>query len=131
MRAFIPAAVLVCLAAPAAAVTAVTVNPTGQLQGSGAQVIVTGTVTCTIGENVNINAQVIQGVGRNAVASGQGSTGLRCVDGNEDWIAFVTVHTFTPFRNGKAVANIDAAGCDADTCTTFARASREITLRKR
>jgi len=70
-----------------AAITALTVNPSAQLSADRTMVTVTGTVTCTFGDSVQVSAQLFQSSGR-ILTIGTGSSGaLSCIGAPQLWTA--------------------------------------------
>ena len=122
------AAILSVLAMPAMAVTSLSVDDTGVLQGNGGRVIISGSLTCTSGDSVYVGIDLQQGQGR-TLASGSGGNSFVCAGGTMDYEIPVTSFSGRPFKTGRAAVSVNASSCGFVTCTQMS-VSEEIRLRR-
>lgn len=110
-----------------AAVSELTLDPTAALSPGHLHATLTGSVTCDPGDNGYLSGQIIQG----RTASGYGSTQIVCDGTSHPYAVDVSAGGFfppTPFKAGKANAQVTMYTCDSFNCTpTYADAVIRLT----
>lgn len=108
-----------------AAVTELTLDPTAQLSPGALHAVLTGTMTCAVGDNTSLSGQVIQGKN---TSTGYGSAIGTCDGASHPYTIDVSTGggfpfpfpSNSPFKAGKAIAQVTASICDpwVMACTT-------------
>jgi hypothetical protein len=97
------------VAMPAAAfVNIPTLNPKATLSASGTSAVVSGTITCTAGDEVGIDIIIQQASGQ-VNAAGQGQATITCNGQVQNWSATVDVLIGSSFKKGPAVVLFSAS----------------------
>jgi hypothetical protein len=88
-------------AAAFARITANTIDPVASVTDDGRQIIATGPIACTGGENVYLRVTVTQ---RSTGAVAEGRTLLTCTGDTQYWEVHASVLGQEPFQEGPATA---------------------------
>ena len=80
----------------------------------GGNVVVRGTVQCSIATTVSIEGEVVESLNRTGVAIGQFFTEVICDTTPALWTATVTPTTGVAFRPGFAIVGVRATGFDPE-----------------
>ena len=102
------------------ALTALTIDVTVDGRGTAGHdgtAGVRGTMTCSVETLVTFEGQVVESVGRSAVAAGSFATEVLCGTTPTPWAVTVTSDSGVPFKPGFALADIQAVGFDPETGT--------------
>jgi hypothetical protein len=85
---------------------------TAQRDGSA---VVRGILTCSAETLVSLEGQVVEFIGRSAVATGTFATDVPCSPTGTPWSVTVASDSSVPFRPGFAVAELQAVGFDPES----------------
>lgn len=111
-----------------ASVSSMTVNPIGTLSANGTQVALTGTITCTNGDDVIIAGGVIEIIGRlqrTAVGDFNNPERANCTGSSEPWSATFTANTSKGLLPGPANADVYWS----DLTDNYASGTVSVTIR--
>jgi hypothetical protein len=109
-----PVALAVLVAVVAAPLVIDLSVPARATADHGGNVVVQGTVECSIETTVSLEVHVIERLNRSDVASGQFATEVPCDSTPTPWEAVVSADTDAPFRPGFATVIVRAVGFDPE-----------------
>lgn len=119
---------VLAVAQPASAMSAVYVDSPAKVEVNGARVRVPVTVSCTAGETAFISVGLTQRVG-NGIANGYGyANNVSCTGSSQTVEVFVTANN-KPFKKGQAAASFDLSVCNGFSCE-FLNHQQTIVLTK-
>ena len=97
---------------------ALTIDVTVQeraIAGHDGTALIRGTLTCSAETLVTLEGQIVESLGRTAVAAGTFATEVACGTSPTLWTVTVTSDSGVPFRPGFAVADLQAVGFDPES----------------
>jgi hypothetical protein len=106
------AAIVAAIAAPLAIDLTVDGRATAERGGT---VTIRGTVTCSAETLVALDGEVVESLGRNAMAVGTFATEVPCGTTPTPWAITVASDSGTPFRPGFAFADVRVVGFDPES----------------
>jgi hypothetical protein len=107
-----------------------TLNRSGSVSSKTGDATIGGTVTCNNDAYIDLYGDLTQSVGRLKI-SGSFYTNISCTAGQATpWTATIT-SSIGKYAGGKALANVDAFGCDNYTCAYDSISQAQVQLRSK
>ena len=104
-----------------AAVNSISLDDRGDLSASKTAIVVSGTINCTVGHDVNIQVIITQSSGK-VDATGTGTVDIVCSGLIQTWSATVNVLIGEAFKKGPAIALFGAFdNTDGNNSQTFSQ----------
>jgi hypothetical protein len=118
------------MATGSAFAASVSLNRIVQLQQSGAEALVSGTIQCRAGYDADHYVRVPQTNKDGSVTQNWGYTSYKCTGGTQSWEA-AAIAEGAPFRAGQGNAFTEVIYCDQTTqeCNDDLRTGRKVILR--